>query len=153
MNRVTLLPGRALIGAITAWRRYVSPLYGPRCRYHPSCSAYALEAVSRHGALRGTGLASWRLLRCNPLSDGGYDPVPELVGRASRRHRHEVSRGSAPVAAVTAAGMSDDGGDGRSPDGSSRSHRPSDSTLATVPLSPMTPSAVPVTAVAGDARP
>ncbi len=65
-----------LIGVIRAWRFAISPLYGQVCRYHPSCSAYALEAVTVHGSLRGTWLAGRRLVRCHPWSDGGYDPVP-----------------------------------------------------------------------------
>jgi putative membrane protein insertion efficiency factor len=65
-----------LIGFIRAWRFAISPLYGQVCRYHPSCSAYALEAVTVHGSVRGTWLAVRRLARCHPWSDGGYDPVP-----------------------------------------------------------------------------
>jgi len=61
---------------IRVYQFAISPLLGPRCRYYPSCSCYAHEAISRHGALRGVGLALWRLLRCHPLSAGGYDPVP-----------------------------------------------------------------------------
>lgn len=66
-----------LIGVITGYRRYISPLLGPRCKYYPSCSAYTLESVQRHGAAKGVALGSWRLIRCNPFSNGGYDPVPE----------------------------------------------------------------------------
>ena len=66
-----------LIGLLKAYRLLISPLYGQVCRYHPSCSAYALEAVERHGSLRGSWLAARRLSRCHPWSDGGYDPVPE----------------------------------------------------------------------------
>ncbi len=65
-----------LIGLLKAYRLVVSPLYGQVCRYHPSCSAYALEAVQMHGALRGTGLAGRRIGRCHPWAAGGYDPVP-----------------------------------------------------------------------------
>lgn len=61
---------------ITFYRSFISPMLGPRCKYHPSCSAYALHAIETHGAAKGTALASWRLLRCNPFSKGGYDPVP-----------------------------------------------------------------------------
>ncbi len=59
---------------IELYARFVSPLLGPRCRYHPSCSAYAVQAVERYGILRGLVLATWRVLRCNPFSHGGYDP-------------------------------------------------------------------------------
>ena len=67
---------RILITLLLAYRYCVSPLFGPCCRFHPSCSCYAIEAVERHGALRGSLYAVWRLLRCNPLSSGGIDPVP-----------------------------------------------------------------------------
>ena len=66
-----------LIGLIRFYQWLLSPLLGPRCRYHPTCSAYAVEAIERHGALRGTALAARRLARCHPLRDGGFDPVPE----------------------------------------------------------------------------
>ena len=63
---------------IRAYQRIVSPLLGQRCRFHPSCSQYALEAIDTHGAARGTWLALRRLLRCHPLHPGGYDPVPPV---------------------------------------------------------------------------
>jgi putative membrane protein insertion efficiency factor len=66
-----------LIGLLKAYRLLISPLYGQVCRYHPSCSAYALEAVQRHGALRGSWLTMRRLGRCHPWAAGGYDPVPD----------------------------------------------------------------------------
>jgi putative membrane protein insertion efficiency factor len=65
-----------MIGFIKAWRAVISPLYGNVCKYHPSCSKYGLDAVTRHGAIKGAGLTIWRILRCNPWSMGGYDPVP-----------------------------------------------------------------------------
>jgi uncharacterized protein len=68
LRRVVLLPLRG-------YRRFISPLLPPRCKYHPSCSAYAVEAIESYGILRGVVLAGWRLLRCNPFSHGGYDPV------------------------------------------------------------------------------
>jgi uncharacterized protein len=68
---------RALLAAIAAYRRWLSPALGPRCRYEPSCSAYAAESVERFGPARGLLLALWRLLRCNPFSHGGFDPVPD----------------------------------------------------------------------------
>jgi uncharacterized protein len=72
---------------IRAYRRFVSPLMAPSCRYTPTCSMFALEAVERYGALRGTWLAAGRLLRCNPFHAGGYDPVPER--HAARADDHE----------------------------------------------------------------
>ncbi len=65
-----------LIGFLKAYRLVISPLYGNVCRYYPSCSAYALRAVSVHGAVKGSWLAARRLLRCHPWASGGYDPVP-----------------------------------------------------------------------------
>lgn len=67
----------ALIALIRVYQRLLSPLLGPRCRFHPSCSAYAAEAIGRHGALRGSLLAARRVARCHPLNDGGFDPVPD----------------------------------------------------------------------------
>ena len=65
-----------LIGLLRAYRAVISPLYGQVCRYHPSCSAYALEAVQVHGSLRGSWLAVRRLGRCHPWAAGGIDDVP-----------------------------------------------------------------------------
>jgi putative membrane protein insertion efficiency factor len=74
----------ALIFLVLCYRRALSPLlhalFGPRCRFHPSCSAYALEALQRHGALRGGALAVGRVCRCHPLNHGGFDPVPPDYG-------------------------------------------------------------------------
>jgi putative membrane protein insertion efficiency factor len=67
---------RIITAPIVAYRRWVSPALPARCRFHPSCSAYALEAITRHGVVRGGWLAVWRLLRCHPFHPGGYDPVP-----------------------------------------------------------------------------
>ena len=66
----------ALIMLIRGYQRWVSPLLGPRCRFYPSCSAYAVEALRLHGAVRGSALTAWRLLRCQPFHPGGFDPVP-----------------------------------------------------------------------------
>lgn len=65
-----------LIALVRVYQYLISPLLGPRCRFHPSCSHYAIEAVETHGALRGSYLALRRLLRCHPWHPGGYDPVP-----------------------------------------------------------------------------
>ena len=68
VRKLFLLPLRA-------YQRLLSPLLGNRCKYYPSCSEYAAQAIERYGILRGLVLAGWRLLRCNPFSHGGYDPV------------------------------------------------------------------------------
>jgi len=67
---------RALLGLIHAYKRFISPLLPRACRFYPSCSSYAAEAIERHGAARGVLLAIRRLARCHPLHPGGYDPVP-----------------------------------------------------------------------------
>jgi putative membrane protein insertion efficiency factor len=77
---------KILIAFVRVYQYTISPLLGPRCRYYPSCSSYAVEALREHGALRGLGLATWRLLRCNPFSNGGYDPVPPR--HKGREHEH-----------------------------------------------------------------
>ena len=75
-------PARALILLIVLYRRVVSPMLGARCRFYPSCSAYAQEALSRHGLVRGAGLALRRIARCHPWNPGGFDYVPAADGRA-----------------------------------------------------------------------
>jgi len=73
-------PARAAIGAIATYRAAVSPLIhalnGPACRFEPSCSEYARDAIAQHGTIRGGAMALWRIARCNPLGGHGYDPVP-----------------------------------------------------------------------------
>jgi putative membrane protein insertion efficiency factor len=77
------LPARAvLLGLVRAYRRTFRGALAGRCRFHPSCSAYADEAIRVHGAFRGGALAAWRVLRCSPLTAGGLDPVPERRGAA-----------------------------------------------------------------------
>ncbi|WP_413451698.1 membrane protein insertion efficiency factor YidD [Georgenia phoenicis] len=75
-TRVGGLVGRGLALLVRGYQLVVSPWFGPSCRYYPSCSAYAVTALRRHGAVRGLVLAGWRLLRCNPWSRGGVDHVP-----------------------------------------------------------------------------
>ncbi|HEY6896266.1 MAG TPA: membrane protein insertion efficiency factor YidD [Rhodocyclaceae bacterium] len=65
-----------LLGLIGVYRLAISPMLGRRCRFHPSCSEYAAEALHRHGLLRGVNLATRRVMRCHPWHPGGYDPVP-----------------------------------------------------------------------------
>ena len=86
-----------LIGLLKAWRLLISPLYGDVCRYYPSCSAYALRAVSVHGAVRGSWLTVRRLLRCHPWAAGGYDPVPGTP-EFEEEIRDQAARSSTMVA-------------------------------------------------------
>ena len=67
---------RAMIGAIRWYQRFISPLLGHNCRFVPTCSQYAIQALQVHGALKGTLLSVWRILRCNPFGKFGFDPVP-----------------------------------------------------------------------------
>lgn len=67
-----------MIRLVAFYRRWISPLFPPHCRFHPSCSAYALEALERHGRLHGSWLTLRRVLRCHPFHPGGFDPVPAL---------------------------------------------------------------------------
>lgn len=85
LDVIRRVPALTLIGMLRAYQAVISPMTGPTCKYYPSCSHYALTAVQRHGALRGTGLALWRLLRCNPWSLGGVDDVPP----ARDAHTHQ----------------------------------------------------------------
>ena len=95
------LAARALMGVVRVYQLVVSPWFAPRCRYYPSCSQYAVDAVRRHGAIKGTGLAIWRVLRCNPWSLGGVDHVPEHLGarRTLIGSSPASSRRSAPTRA------------------------------------------------------
>jgi putative membrane protein insertion efficiency factor len=75
------------IGAVRLYQWTLRPFIGANCRFEPSCSEYAIEALRAHGAVRGGGLAAWRILRCNPWNRGGYDPVPPcrcIDGRTTR---------------------------------------------------------------------
>ena len=67
---------RIVLALIRFYQLAISPWLPPRCRYQPTCSQYAIEAIEKHGVLKGGLLAAWRILRCNPFSKGGYDPVP-----------------------------------------------------------------------------
>jgi putative membrane protein insertion efficiency factor len=79
-----------LIALLRAYRFAISPLYGQVCRYHPSCSAYALEAVTVHGSIKGSWLAVRRIGRCHPWARGGYDPVPPR--KSGKAHKSKTSR-------------------------------------------------------------
>jgi uncharacterized protein len=65
------------VGLLRAYKRFVSPLLPPACRFYPTCSEYAMQAIAKHGLLRGGILAAKRLMKCHPLHAGGFDPVPE----------------------------------------------------------------------------
>lgn len=75
------------VGAIRRYQRWLSPLLAPSCRFQPTCSAYAIDAVETHGLVRGGLMTVWRLLRCNPFNDGGYDPAPPQARRLGRPAR------------------------------------------------------------------
>jgi uncharacterized protein len=76
MHGLRSLPGRLLALPIRGYQRFVSPVLPPACRFTPTCSQYAIEAIQRHGAMRGGWLALKRLARCHPWHPGGHDPVP-----------------------------------------------------------------------------
>ena len=73
------LPKTWLIGLVRFYQKHLSPRKAPCCRFTPTCSAYAIEALEKHGAFFGFWLAVWRVLRCNPFCAGGYDPVPDTL--------------------------------------------------------------------------
>jgi uncharacterized protein len=76
---------RVVLAPVWLYQRLISPLFPRRCRYEPTCSAYAVEAVRTYGPLRGVVLAGWRILRCNPFSNGGLDPVGDQRLFGARR--------------------------------------------------------------------
>jgi hypothetical protein len=85
----TRIPALGALAKVAAWpirfyRRWISPLKPPMCRFDPTCSQYAIQALETHGFFRGTGLAVWRLLRCQPFAKGGHDPVPPRRPRTRR---------------------------------------------------------------------
>jgi putative membrane protein insertion efficiency factor len=82
MNRLLVSP---LVALVRLYQLTLSPLLGPRCRFYPSCSAYAIVALERHGATAGLWLSIRRLSRCHPWHAGGHDPVPEREPRSARR--------------------------------------------------------------------
>lgn len=77
MKRLRSLAAAVVLAPVRLYQRFISPALPRRCKYEPTCSAYASEAIRTYGPLRGIVLAVWRLLRCNPFSHGGYDPVKE----------------------------------------------------------------------------
>jgi putative membrane protein insertion efficiency factor len=77
---MTRFPKTLLLTLLRGYKWALSPFLPPACRYVPTCSDYAAEAIDRHGAFRGSAMAIWRVLRCHPFVRGGYDPVPTLMG-------------------------------------------------------------------------
>ena len=67
---------RVLTGMIRLYQKHISPSLPRTCRFYPTCSQYAVQAIKKHGPIKGLGLSVWRILRCNPFNPGGYDPVP-----------------------------------------------------------------------------
>ncbi|MBD1581869.1 membrane protein insertion efficiency factor YidD [Pseudoalteromonas sp. S16_S37] len=85
--QIIALPKAALIFIIRGYQRFISPMLGPHCRFNPTCSSYAIEAINCHGLLKGSWLAVKRILKCHPLSAGGDDPVPDKSTQV--KHQHE----------------------------------------------------------------
>jgi conserved hypothetical protein YidD len=83
LRRIQRAIRRGFIFPIRLYKRYLSPRLPDACRFEPTCSVYAMEAIEKRGVIVGIGLAIWRILRCNPYSKGGYDPVP-----LKKKHRH-----------------------------------------------------------------
>ncbi len=98
------LPSVLLIAPIRAYQRWISPAFAPRCRYYPTCSAYAIEAIRELGPIRGLIVAAWRLLRCNPFSHGGIDELSDRRLFRNTPLRCERAGSSATRAASSAAG-------------------------------------------------
>lgn len=86
VRMLPLIPRNALLTVLHAYRSTISHAYGDVCKYYPTCSAYAVGAVQQHGAVKGAGMAAWRILRCHPWAAGGVDDVPP-----NRRHRFELT--------------------------------------------------------------
>jgi uncharacterized protein len=96
-----------LIAPIRLYRRWISPAFAPRCRYYPTCSAYAVEAIREMGPIRGLILAAWRLLRCNPFSHGGVDELSDrrLFRNTPARSERARSRAVSPAGGSSRADL------------------------------------------------
>ncbi len=101
---LSTLPRRTLIFLIELYRTWISPMRLPTCRFEPTCSSYAVEALEVHGFWYGSALSIWRLLKCGPWHKPGYDPVPEPRGRA----RRPIADGDRSQTSHTTCGSSDD---------------------------------------------
>lgn len=97
MQRLRTSAAAVALAPIRLYQRLISPLLAPRCRYYPTCSNYALEAIRTYGPIRGSVLAGWRLLRCNPFSDGGFDYVEDqklFKSPCGHDHSHDHGKGA-----------------------------------------------------------
>jgi putative membrane protein insertion efficiency factor len=95
-HEIRRLPARVLIGLVRVYQWTISPLLGPSCRFHPTCSAYACTCLKEHGALRGSWLTLRRLGRCHPWHPGGVDLPPPRPGRLEAAHGGETTMGGSP---------------------------------------------------------
>ena len=83
---------KIFIGLIRVYQRFISPLFPPSCRYYPTCSNYSVQAIQKHGAIKGSLMGIARILRCHPFVKGGYDPVPEQFSiRRNKEDEHSHS--------------------------------------------------------------
>ena len=84
---------KIFIGLILGYQRFISPLFPPSCRYYPTCSNYSVQAIQKHGAIKGSIMGISRILRCHPFVKGGYDPVPEpfSIRRNNKEDEHNHS--------------------------------------------------------------
>lgn len=80
---------KPLVKMVRGYQKYISPMFPPTCRYYPSCSTYMIQAINKHGSLKGTAMGTARIIRCNPMVPGGLDPVPDHF--TLRRNREEMS--------------------------------------------------------------
>jgi len=97
-----LAPRRLTLALLQLYKRWISPALPPSCRYLPTCSEYAMEAIDRYGALRGGLMAAWRLLHCHPLAKGGLDPVVTKTPSSEPKHHQTLS--SRPEKIIAAEG-------------------------------------------------
>lgn len=108
--KITRYPRSFALLLLRAYKYAISPMFPPSCRYTPTCSEYAVEAIDRYGVVRGSAMAVWRLLRCHPFVRGGYDPVPHNIHVAAAlqsRLRRNLSDGNSRRSFAPAGGSGD----------------------------------------------